>query len=230
MRRKKRTKTIDDVSITKLLDEFVDLDVEDDSKRKGMDDDEYIRMMVEKENKRKLEREKGTLPTRTHDDTVTSPTAPTEKSPPQPTEPMEEVFPIACENDVTPEDEADIDEIMKTQDMMEEPALTDRMKASVEFLQDEVSSSKSKRAAHKTLEKYRKDPPASKKKKATPIISEKRAPIKRCQTCYFCVKEKKVSGSCWCHCTNPARSTHAVAKGSWVKSRMNLPCWKAPQD
>ena len=57
MRRKKRTKTIDDVSITKLLDEFVDLDVEDDSKRKGMDDDEYIRMMVEKENKRKLERE-----------------------------------------------------------------------------------------------------------------------------------------------------------------------------
>ena len=27
MRRKKRTKSIDDVSVTKLLDEFVDLDV-----------------------------------------------------------------------------------------------------------------------------------------------------------------------------------------------------------
>ena len=143
---------------------------------------------------------------------------------------MEEVFPVACENDLSPEDEADIDEIMKTQDMMDDPAITGRMKASVEFLQDEVSSSKSKHAARKTLEKYRKDQPASKKKKATPTISEKRAPIKRCQTCYFCVKEKKVRGSCWCHCTNPARSTHAVAKGSWVKSRMNLPCWKAPED
>ena len=95
MRRKKRTKTIDDVSITKLLDEFVDLDVEDDSKRKGMDDDEYIRMMVEKENKRKLEREKRNLPTRTHDDTVTSPAPPTEKAPSPPAEPMEEVVSVA---------------------------------------------------------------------------------------------------------------------------------------
>ena len=58
MRWKKRTKNIDDVSVTKLLDEFVDLDVEDDSRRKDMDDEEYIRMMVEKENKRKFEREK----------------------------------------------------------------------------------------------------------------------------------------------------------------------------
>ena len=119
---------------------------------------------------------------------------------------------------------------MKTQERMDEPVLTGRMKASVEYLQDAVVSNESKAAARRTLEKYRKDPPDVKKKEAVPVISEKIAPLKRCQTCYFCVGEKKLSGSCWCHCTNPGRSTHAIAKGSWVKSRMNLPCWKAPQE
>ncbi|MGY5860625.1 MAG: hypothetical protein RTU63_14745 [Candidatus Thorarchaeota archaeon] len=230
MRRKKRTKSIDDVSVTKLLDEFVDLDVEDESKRKEMNDDEYMRMMVEKENKRKLEREKRNPPPTTHEPAMTTSVDVVEESPPPVVEPMKEVFPVTCENDLSAEDEADIAEIMKTQDSMDEPVLTGRMKASVEFLQDEVKSSESKRAASKTLERYRKDPPISKMKEVAPIISEKRAPLKRCQSCYFCVGERKVSGSCWCHCTNPARSTHAVAKGSWVKSRMNLPCWKAPQD
>lgn len=230
MRRRKKPKSIDDVSVSKLIDEFVDLDDEDDSKRKEMDDDEYIRMMVEKEEKRKLERTKRTPISSTSDDVETTPVEPVEKVPQKTAEPMEEVFPETCEHDLSPKDEADIDEIMKTQDMMDEPVLTGRMKASVKFLQGEVKSSESKRAARKTLKKYRKDRPISKKKEVAPIISEKRAPIKRCQNCYFCVGGRKVTGSCWCHCSNPARSTHAVAKGSWVKSRMNLPCWKAPQD
>jgi hypothetical protein len=230
MRKRKRTKSIDDVSATKLLDEFVDLDVEDESKRKKMDDDEYIRMMVDKEEKRKLERTKRSPVSSTHDDVATPPAEPVEKSPKKTAEPMEEVFPATCEHDLSPEDEADIDDIMKTQDMMDEPVLTGRMKASVEFLQGEVKANESKHAARKTLEKYRREIPVGTKKKVAPIISEKQAPLKRCQTCYFCVGEKKVSGSCWCHCTNQARSTHAVAKGSWVKSRMNLPCWKAPQE
>jgi hypothetical protein len=230
MRRKKRTKTIDDVSVAKLLDEFVDLDVQDGDKRKDMDDEEYIRMMVEKEAKRKSERAKRAPSSRTLDNVPIPPVTPIEKLPPQQTEPIEEVYPETCEHDLSPEDEADIDEIMKTQELMNKPKLTGRMKASVEFLQDEVKSSESKRAAQKTLEKYRKAKPISKKETTSVIVSEKRAPIKRCQNCYFCVKEKKVSGSCWCHCTNPARSTHAVAKGSWVKSRMNLPCWKPPQE
>lgn len=229
MRKKKRIKNIDDVSVTKLLDEFVDLDVEDESKRKKMNDDEYIRMMVEKEEQRKLERTKRNPPVSTHED-VTPPPKPVKKPPKEKAATLEEVYPTTCEHDLLPEDEANIDEIMKTQEGLDEPVLTGRMKASVEFLQDEIKTSESKRAARKTLEKYRKNQPVVKKKEAKPIVSEKRAPIKRCQNCYFCVGERKVSGSCWCHCTNPARSTHAVAKGSWVKSRMNLPCWKAPKD
>jgi len=229
MRKKKKSKIIDDVSVTKLLDDFVDLDVED-GKRKEMDDDEYIRMMVEKEEQRKRERAKRTPPSSTHDEVVTPPSEPTEKSSQKQAGPVEEVYPAACEHDLVPEDEADIDEIMKTQEGLNEPVLTGRMKASVEFLQGEVKANESRHAARKTLEKYRKSPPVSTKKGTAPIVSEKHAPLKRCQNCYFCVGERKVSGSCWCHCTNPARSTHAVAKGSWVKSRMNLPCWKAPQD
>jgi hypothetical protein len=232
MRKRKKTKSIDDVSVMKLLDDFVDLDVEDDSKRKDMDDDEYIRMMVEKEEQRKFERARRTAPSETHIDEQNSPerTIEKEKAPMKVKESMEEVFPETCEHDLSPEDETDIDEIMKTQERIDEPVLTGRMKASVEFLQGEVETNESKRAARKTLEKYRKDIPVEKKKEIAPVKSEKLAPIKRCQSCYFCVGEKKVSGSCWCHCTNPGRSTHAVAKGSWVKSRMNLPCWKAPEE
>ena len=230
MRKRKSTKTIDDVSVSKLLDDFVDLDVEEENKRKQMNDDEYIRMMVEKENERKLERAKRILSAQTNDEVPPAPDDAIVELPPRRPEPLEEVFPESCEHDLSPEDEADIDEIMKSQSMMEEPVLTGRMKTSVEFLQDEISFSQSKRNARKTLEKYRKDRPISKEKEITPIISKKRAPIKRCQNCYFCVGERKVSGSCWCHCSNPGRSTHAVVKGSWVKSRINLPCWKPPQD
>ena len=227
MRKRKKTKTVDDLSVSELLDDFVDLAEEDSKRTREMDDDEYIRMMVEKENQRKQERVKRDSQSGTYDE-VQSP--PSEEIVPRPSEPELDKFAPTCESDMSPEDEANIDEIMKTQDTMDEPALAGRMKASVEFLQDEVKSSESKSAARKTLEKYRKDPAISTGKERAPIISEKRAPIKRCQNCYFCVKEKKVSGSCWCHCSNPGRSTHAVAKGSWVKSRMNLPCWKAPED
>ena len=69
-----------------------------------------------------------------------------------------------------------------------------------------------------------------KKKSEPPIISEKISTVKRCQNCYFSIREKKISGSHWCHCTNPGRSTNIDSKGSWVKSLLNLPCWKPTQE
>jgi hypothetical protein len=101
------------------------------------------------------------------------------------------------------------------------------------FLRDEVISSSSKRKALATIEKYRKDPPAKRdrKKKAKSATSEKISPVKSCQNCYFCAAQRSISGSIWCHCTNPGRSTEATATGkSWVKSQLNLPCWKPPRD
>lgn len=230
MRKKNKTKPIGEVSVSKLLDDFVDLDVEDDSKRaRQLDDDEYIRMMLEKEDKRKQERAKRTPLSSMHDEEQTSLNDDIEKPLPQQIEPESETFEPTCESDLSLEDETSIEEIMKSQDLMEEPALSGRMKAAVEFLQDEVGASESKRKARKTLEKYRKDQPVS-KKEGTPVISEKISPVKTCQNCHFCVGERKVSGSCWCHCTNQGRSSHVVVKGSWVMSRLNLPCWKPPQE
>jgi len=58
MWKRKKKNTLENVPVTKLLDDFVDLDVEDDSKRAGdMSDDEYIRMMLKKDEQRQLERQ-----------------------------------------------------------------------------------------------------------------------------------------------------------------------------
>ncbi|MCK5263967.1 MAG: hypothetical protein KAR03_00025 [Candidatus Thorarchaeota archaeon] len=140
MWKRKKKNTMEDVSVAELFEDFVNLDVEDDSKRvPEMNDDDYVSMMLKKD-------------------------------------------------------------------------------------------------AKKTLEKYRRDEPieepeeSAKKKSAQPVISEKMSTVKRCQNCYFSVQEKKLSGSYWCHCTNIGRSTNVVSKGSWVKSQLNLPCWKPTQD
>ena len=227
MRKRKRTKSIDDVSVTELLDDFVDLEVEDKAKKRQMDDEEYIKMMVEKEAKRELVREKRdhvqTMENNDQSDNVEK-----KKTPKKPQE-MDSFAPY-CESDLSPEDEAVVDEIVSSQKPLDESQLTERMRVAKEFLENEISYSEARRKARKTLEKYRKDVALFEKKGVSPVASEKRAPIKRCQNCYFCAREKKISGSCWCHCTNPARSTHAVVKGGWVKSRMNLPCWRAMEN
>lgn len=225
MRKRKRTKSIDDVSVTELLDDFVDLEAEDESKKKQMDDEEYIKMMVEKETMRELVRKRArgqTVENEQSDHTEKK------KAPERP--PEVESFAPYCESDLSPEDKAVVEEIVDSQSPMEESELTEGMQVVKEFLEEEISSGQVRRKARKTLEKYRKDVSIFEKKGEAPVVSEKKAPIKRCQNCYFCAREKKISGSCWCHCTNPARSTHAMVKGGWVKSRMNLPCWKPMQD
>ena len=101
---------------------------------------------------------------------------------------------------------------------------------------DDYVSMMLKKDARRTIEKHRRDEPVkqsekSPKKNIEPlVISEKLSAIKRCQNCYFSVREKKIGGSYWCHCTNPGRSTDVICKGSWVKSQLNLPCWKPTQE
>ncbi|TFG33103.1 hypothetical protein EU528_01220 [Candidatus Thorarchaeota archaeon] len=231
MRESKKTKSIDDLSVSKLLDDFVDLSAEEESKRaRELDDEEYIRMMIEKEESRKKERIKKIPAASTHNEVHPTQEKIIERATLQLDEQELETFPLTCERDLSPEETAIIEEIMKTQDMMDEAAQTGRKKISPEVPQNEISPREARRKARETLAKHRKDTPTSEKKRDTPVVSEKRAPIKRCQTCYFCVKERKVGGACWCSCSNPGRSTHAVVRGSWVMSRMNLPCWKAQQD
>jgi hypothetical protein len=89
-----------------------------------------------------------------------------------------------------------------------------------------------KKVAKRTLEKHRRDSPIEiEKKKHVPIVvSEKLSLMKRCQNCYYSVGNRTIGGSCWCHCTNLCRSNADNAKTSWVKSQLNLPCWKPAQD
>jgi len=102
-----------------------------------------------------------------------------------------------------------------------------------EMNDDDYVSMMLKKDAKKTIEKHRRDEPVKqspKKKSEPPVVSEKIATMKRCQNCYFSVKEKKLGGSIWCNCTNPGRSTNIDSKGSWVKSQLNPPCWKPAQE
>jgi len=90
-----------------------------------------------------------------------------------------------------------------------------------------------KKEAKKTLEKYRKDTPIIQEeprmKQEQPVVSEKMSQMRKCQDCYYCLGTRKVGGSWWCHCTNLGRSMECeMQTESWVKSKLNLPCWKIP--
>jgi hypothetical protein len=87
-----------------------------------------------------------------------------------------------------------------------------------------------KHKALETLKKYRKDRhfevSGVQSVEEGPILSEKMALIQNCESCYFCVDNKRVGGSSWCHCTNIVRSAETVTAASWVRSRLNAPCWR----
>lgn len=98
---------------------------------------------------------------------------------------------------------------------------------------EEYLSKLHKKEAKKTLQKYRRDEPISqeepRKRSERPVVSEKITQMRKCQNCYYCVATRKVGGSWWCHCTNLGRSTESdIQTQSWVKSKLNLPCWKLP--
>lgn len=107
------------------------------------------------------------------------------------------------------------------------------MKPAEDPWSEEYLTSLYKKEARRKIEKYRKprytatEAPVAKSEQ--PIVSEKSSQMRKCQTCYYSNKTRKVSGSWWCQCTNPGRSIESeVQMRSWVKSQLNLPCWKLP--
>ncbi len=123
---------------------------------------------------------------------------------------------------------------------LEEP---DNRYESTEVTDEDYVTSMLKKDAKKTLAKYRKEPETSanerseekntpikrKKREDAPVLSERLSPMRRCQSCYFCVAVRTVGGSSWCNCTNPGRSTEGSPEKRWIKSRLNLLCWKTKQ-
>ncbi len=157
MRWRKKTKTIDDVSVEKLFDDFVH--VEEDSKRvNDIDDDEYVSMMLKKDANRKLERLKR-KPISTEHDVMQRKSKDLEAYFPSieiddiirpHNEPELEENEGPVEKTMLSEDEAIIEEIMKSQGTEDIPALTGRMKVAVEFVQWEMGTNISNKKRQKS--------------------------------------------------------------------------------
>ncbi|MCK4568114.1 MAG: hypothetical protein KAU48_12485 [Candidatus Thorarchaeota archaeon] len=148
MRWRKRTKTIDDISVEKLLDDFASFHVEDDSKHANdIDDDEYVSMMLKKDANRKLERlkrnhtstEHGEIQRKSEDLEASTSSDESVEILQHHNEPEKIEGPV--ESVMLPEDEAIIEDIMKSQSIEDIPALTGRMKVAVDFVQWEMGSS-----------------------------------------------------------------------------------------
>ncbi|TFG33102.1 hypothetical protein EU528_01215 [Candidatus Thorarchaeota archaeon] len=239
MRNRKRHKTIEDFSVSQLLDDFVSPDVQPSGKpAREIDDEDYIRMMLKKDALKELERTKRTSQSQKHGRESKPPrdtldeglrqrffpevsVRPVEKKlPPVEVQPLERV---------QPEDKI-VEDILNTIVVKDVSGLATRMREAVDFLQDEMGTSESERRLVEALEEYHR-PTESTKKRSDPLIyNDNILLLKRCQNCHFCVGEKNGNGSLWCLCTNPDRSTEVEIEDAWVKSRLNLPCWKAPQD
>lgn len=63
----------------------------------------------------------------------------------------------------------------------------------------------------------------------TPVISEKKSTIRRCQNCYYSSASKRVGGSVWCLCTSMFRD-EIVGAAKWIPSRINLGCWRKSEE
>ena len=138
MRKRRRTKTIEDISVTELLDDFVELEnKEENHSVADMDDEEYVAMMLKKDAKKRVK--------------------------------------------------------------------VGRKDGSIASSESNVPRTKIPNP---------------------PVVSERLSAVKRCQNCYFCIDSHTLGGSVWCHCTNPGRSGDSDMSKSWIKSKLNLPCWR----
>ena len=148
MRWRKKTKTIEDISVEDLFDDFVHVHVEEDSKHvNDIDDDEYVSMMLKKDANRKLERlKRNPIPISTEHAVMQRKSEDLEASP----QPEPERIKVPVERTMLPEGETLVEEIMRSQSIEDIPALTGRMKVAVEFVQWEMGSSISNKKRQKS--------------------------------------------------------------------------------
>ncbi len=228
MRNRKRNKTIDDFSVSQLLDEFI----RDDTHLVGqadeeLDDEEYIRMMLKKDAQRKVIRHKreakgieqngsaaasdGTL-----DDAI-----------------QKRFFPEVRElptKSVPPPEEEVVDDILDSLVIKDVSELATKMKLAVDYVQEEMGTSESERRLIEALEQYRRPVESGEKRSGVHITNDNVLVLKRCQNCLYSTGEKRVNGSVWNLCTNAHRAAEIEVEDSWVKSGINFSCWRSPQE
>ena len=140
MRNGKRQKTIDQLSVSQLLDDFLSPVVEASGKPASeMDDKEYIRMMLEKDKQRAIERRKRAVQPKRM-----------KTSSPQNDLLDENIrrkyFPDMDEKplrkEVSPEDIL-VEEILDTLVVKDVSELASKMKQAIDFIQEEMGTSNS---------------------------------------------------------------------------------------
>jgi hypothetical protein len=133
---RKGKKTVNDFSVSQLLDDFLSPEIEPGGKSTNeMDDEEYIRMMLEKERQRTIERTKRTFRSRS------------EKIPSSQKDKLdqyiqERYFPYMDDRlpkEVTPEDRF-VEEILDTLVVKDVSNLASKMKQAVDFVQEEMGT------------------------------------------------------------------------------------------
>jgi hypothetical protein len=227
MRNRKRNKTIDDFSVSQLLDDFIREDVHlVGQANEELDDEEYIRMMLKKDAQRKVIRRKrevkgleqngssaaldGTL-----DDAI-----------------QKRFFPEVGElpaKRVPPPEEEIVDDILDSLVIKDVSELATKMKLAVDYVQEEMGTSESERRLIEALEQYRRPTESDEKRAGVHITNDNVLVLKRCQNCHYATGEKRVNGSVWNLCTNTQRAPEIEVEDSWVKSGINFSCWRAPQ-
>ncbi len=141
MPNRKKPKTIDDLSVTKLLDDFVRLDASPIEKpTHDMSDEDYIKMMLKKHVQRELERSRreSSLPER-------------ERTQSMPSDTLDEAiqrryFPYVNDDSTQtkmPVEDDIVNEIMGTLTAEDVSELAAKMRKAVDFVQDELGESDS---------------------------------------------------------------------------------------
>ena len=227
MRNRKKQKTLDDISVSKLLDDFIRFETGPSKKAtQDIDDETYIKMMLRKHVQREMERARREN---------ISPKRRRSRSPQK--DALDEAirqryFPYmkeeSTEKDMPVEDDI-VNEIMDSLTGNDISELAAKMREAVDFVQEELGESESEKRLIEALERYRESTVSERRE--TPYISNDNVLLlKRCQNCYFCVGERTRKGSVWCLCDNPDRTTDIESDDSWVKNSINLPCWKRSED
>ena len=138
MRKGKRQKTIDRFSVSQLLDDFLNPAIEASGKSADeIDDKEYIRMMLEKEKQRAIERTKRASQRKRH------------RTPSPQKDMLDEYiqrkyFPYMDEESPQKEmspDDLLVEEILDTLVVKDVSDLASKMKQAVDFIQDEMGTS-----------------------------------------------------------------------------------------
>ena len=137
MRNGKKQKTIDELSVSQLLDEFLGSKIEASGKPvNGMTDEEYIRMMLEKDKQRVIERKKRAARLKR------------DKAPSFQKDTLDErirkrYFPYMDERpskkEVSPEDIL-VEQIVDTLVVKDVSELASKMKQAVDFVQEEMGT------------------------------------------------------------------------------------------